>query len=238
MEKNTQTAVDKITKTILAGIENGTFEPGSALPAQRYLAEYFDVSRNVIREAVKVLEGLGILYSKPGSGIYVRNTGTLTQNPTEHKATWYTLRQILDLCRSVWHSAMLDVVKNASTSELKHLKKMTEKMLAEYSSATVHQKFIYESSFGMNICQLSDNLLANDMLRELLKATTEIDYKIISQTGYRKILEIDTAIIDALLSRDAYRAFFLANERDLEIEKLIHDQGELMSKTFAIHIQV
>lgn len=236
MEKNTQTAVDKITKTILAGIENGTFEPGSALPAQRYLAEYFDVSRNVIREAVKVLEGLGILYSKQGSGIYVRNTVPMPQNPADQKASWYTLRQILDLCRSVWHSAMLDVVKNASDSELKHLKKMTEKMLADYSSATVHQKFIYESSFGMNICQLSENLLANDMLRELLKATTEIDYKIISHTRYRKILEIDASIIDALLSRDAYRAFFLANERDFEIEKLIQKCDDLMNKTYAIYI--
>lgn len=236
MEKDTQTTVEKIIKTILAGIENGTFPPGSALPAQRQLAEYFDVSRNAIREAVKVLEGSGVLYSKRGSGIYVRNVANPTTEDGMHRKKMYTLQQILDLCRYIWHSSMSGVVKNASEEELKRVQRRNQKLQDTYSTLTIQQKFIYESSFGMNIVQLSGNPLVNDLMRELLKATTEIDYKIISKPDYKKILEIDSLIIEALLSRDIYRAFFLGNERDLVIESLISDCEELMKKTYAIYI--
>lgn len=236
MDKKNQTTVDRIIKTIIVGIENGTFKAGEALPAQRQMAEYFNVSRNVIREAVKVLEGNGILYSRQGSGIYVKSSVPSSNNGRSSADSFYTLHQILDLCRIIWHSSMISVVKNASDSEIKKLKLSNQKLLVEYSTSTVHQRFIYESSFGMNICQLSGNSLANDLMRELLGETAEIDYKIISHPRYKTILEIDSAILDALLSRDAYRAYFLANERDIIIEDIISDSSSLMEKTYSICI--
>lgn len=234
MGKDTQTTVERIITTILAGIENGTFTPGNALPAQRQLAEYFNVSRNVIREAVKVLEGSGILYSKQGSGIYVKSPLPLHSSQKGTSVTQYTLRQILDLCRIIWHASMIPVVQNASCEDLERLQKMNENLINTYSTATNHQKFIYESSFGMNICQLAKNPLATTLLQELLKVTTEIDYIIIGHPQYPTVLQIDSAIIDALLSRDAYRAYFLGNERDIAIEKLIRNHKKIMEKTYKI----
>lgn len=236
MEKSTQTSVDKIIKTILAGIENGTFPPGSALPAQRQLAEYFDVSRNVIREAIKVLEGSGVLYSKRGSGIYVKTVKNPTTEYGQPEEKTYTLRQILDLCRYIWHSSMSAVVRNATNEDLNRLRALNEKIQKNYSSITIHQKFIYESSFGMNICQLSGNSLANDLMGKLLKATTEIDYQIISNPDYKKVLDIDILIIDALISRNTYRAIFLSNERDITIDKFLENYEHIMKKTYSVYI--
>lgn len=235
MEKNTQTTVERIVETILAGIEKGTFSQGSALPAQRQLAEYFDVSRNVVREAIKVLEGLGVLYSKQGSGIYVRQ-GSVSQVRSKAHQKTYTLRQIIDLCRMVWKSSVFSVVKNADDEELFHLKKMNDNIINNYASSSVHQRFIYESSFGTSICQLSQNPLADELLKELLKVTTELDYKIIAHPNYKDVLNIDSSIIDALLSRDGYRAFFWGNERDIRIERLIEGCDELMSATYKLNI--
>jgi GntR family transcriptional repressor for pyruvate dehydrogenase complex len=53
--------------------EDGRFPPGSRLPAERKLAEQFNVGRPVIREAIKVLTTLGILESRGGSGTYVKS---------------------------------------------------------------------------------------------------------------------------------------------------------------------
>ena len=62
-----------VAKKILALIENGEFAPGSRLPGERELAERFDVSRVVVREAEISLETRGYIEVRLGSGAYVLN---------------------------------------------------------------------------------------------------------------------------------------------------------------------
>lgn len=52
-------------------IREGTFPPGSRLPAERELAERFDVSRVTVREAEIALQALGYISIKTGSGAHV-----------------------------------------------------------------------------------------------------------------------------------------------------------------------
>ena len=52
-------------------ISDGAFPPGSRLPGERELAEQFNVSRVTIREAEIVLQALGFIKIKTGSGVYV-----------------------------------------------------------------------------------------------------------------------------------------------------------------------
>ncbi|MDP4945318.1 MAG: GntR family transcriptional regulator, partial [Alishewanella sp.] len=59
--------VDKIE----ALIDSGEFAPGSRLPAERELAEKFNVSRPTIREAIIALEVREKVEVKTGSGVYV-----------------------------------------------------------------------------------------------------------------------------------------------------------------------
>lgn len=61
-----------IVEQILEGIESGAFRPGSALPAERALAERLGVSRSSVREAIRVLVDAGLLDVRLGSGTYVR----------------------------------------------------------------------------------------------------------------------------------------------------------------------
>lgn len=48
-------------------------KPGDGLPSEGDLAGQLSVSRNSVREAVKSLEVLGIVESRPGSGLYVKS---------------------------------------------------------------------------------------------------------------------------------------------------------------------
>ncbi|MGJ8691204.1 MAG: FadR/GntR family transcriptional regulator [Thalassotalea sp.] len=63
--------VDKIE----ASIDAGTYPPGSRLPAERVLAETFEVSRPTIREAIIALEVRGRVEVKTSSGVYVLDNG-------------------------------------------------------------------------------------------------------------------------------------------------------------------
>lgn len=64
---------DQIIEQIRSAITAGRFADDERLPSERELAETFEVSRGVIREAVKVLNGMGLIESRQGSGLYVRN---------------------------------------------------------------------------------------------------------------------------------------------------------------------
>lgn len=64
-----------VVEQILASISSGTFPPGSALPAERTLASQLQVSRNSLREALRVLEHAGVLDVRTGSGTYVASEG-------------------------------------------------------------------------------------------------------------------------------------------------------------------
>ncbi|HAK47584.1 MAG TPA: hypothetical protein DCO79_16890 [Spirochaeta sp.] len=59
---------EEVLKRLQSMILDGTFSTGDQLPSERELAEQFQVSRASIREALRVLETLGFLYSKVGVG--------------------------------------------------------------------------------------------------------------------------------------------------------------------------
>jgi DNA-binding FadR family transcriptional regulator len=67
---------DKIEKLI----ESGGYPPGSRLPAERELAEKYGVSRVAIREAEIALQALGRISIKTGSGAYVLESPTNSEN--------------------------------------------------------------------------------------------------------------------------------------------------------------
>ncbi len=64
---------EEVVRQVEEAIRSGKIERGQRLPTERQLSETFDVSRGVIREAVKVLEAMGLVEARQGSGIYVRN---------------------------------------------------------------------------------------------------------------------------------------------------------------------
>jgi GntR family transcriptional repressor for pyruvate dehydrogenase complex len=54
-------------------ISSGHLKPGDTLPSERKLMEKFKISRVPVREALRVLEMMGVVEVKPGKGIYVTN---------------------------------------------------------------------------------------------------------------------------------------------------------------------
>lgn len=70
-EVKKENAFHDILNQILEQIQNGTLNPGDALPTERNMAEAMRISRPILREALRALELLGILTSVRGGGNYV-----------------------------------------------------------------------------------------------------------------------------------------------------------------------
>ncbi|WP_277373829.1 FadR/GntR family transcriptional regulator [Pseudomonas sp. AA-38] len=63
--------LNSIVQKLLEPIERGQWAAGQMLPGQRELAEQLQISRPSLREAITVLETLGVLRSLPGKGVLV-----------------------------------------------------------------------------------------------------------------------------------------------------------------------
>lgn len=63
---------EMIVNDLQKRIMNEEFEENHKLPTEEKLIEEYKVSRNTIRNAIKILTNLGIVYSVQGNGMFVR----------------------------------------------------------------------------------------------------------------------------------------------------------------------
>lgn len=69
------TMPDRVTQALLELIRSGTYPAKSRLPSEAEMAQRFGVSRTVIREAVSRLKSEGLVESRQGAGVFVREVG-------------------------------------------------------------------------------------------------------------------------------------------------------------------
>lgn len=66
---------DQVAEAIAAEIRSGGLATGDKLPTEAALVMQFSVSRTVVREAVSQLKSLGLVDSRQGSGVFVKEPG-------------------------------------------------------------------------------------------------------------------------------------------------------------------
>jgi DNA-binding transcriptional regulator YhcF (GntR family) len=62
----------QVAAALRAGILTRKFTPGEKLPSGQALAEHFGVARMTVQQAVRILRDEGLVVSRAGSGVYVR----------------------------------------------------------------------------------------------------------------------------------------------------------------------
>jgi GntR family transcriptional repressor for pyruvate dehydrogenase complex len=63
---------DRVYHLLFARISSGEYAPDQRLPSEKDLAEQFEVSRPIIREALERLRTEGLVHSRQGAGSFVR----------------------------------------------------------------------------------------------------------------------------------------------------------------------
>ncbi len=66
------TLADRVYDHLVEQIASGAYAPEARLPTEHELADFFDVSRPIVRDALSRLREDGLIYSRQGSGSYVR----------------------------------------------------------------------------------------------------------------------------------------------------------------------
>ncbi|NMB47088.1 MAG: FadR family transcriptional regulator [Firmicutes bacterium] len=113
---------DKVSSLVLEEIrlyiERQELEEGSQLPSERQLARSLGVSRTSIREAMKVLQGEGLIEIRVGQGTFLRSREHWLDSASGHLKAKETLLETLEVRQHLEELAVELVIKYASDEEL------------------------------------------------------------------------------------------------------------------------
>ena len=159
-------------------ILSGVVQLGGRLPSERALADALGVGRSSVREALKVLEAVGLVQSRVGEGTFLTiNTGaSFGRILGLSLATWGgTIIEILDAREMIEAEAARAAAERVTSAQLLLIKRELETMnraddVREYLSADMdfHRR-IGEASHNAIISQFVNNLI--DLLAEALQET-------------------------------------------------------------------
>jgi len=129
---------EEIQNIVKRYIIDHRFRPGDALPGEGELARQMGISRPSLREAMKVLQTIGVIETRHGSGTYV---GSLSLDPFADGMAFQILiaaqhdlgppRDLLDIIeiREVIETTKVrQVIGRHSESQLKHLNRLCDEM--------------------------------------------------------------------------------------------------------------
>ena len=183
-------------------IIKNNLKPGDKLPTEQQMCEVLGVSRNVLREAIKTLEIIGVLSSKPGVGIMINSFNSnflstcmflnLVDGSVNLRKQSQNVRKALEIYFAQ------EIIDNINDEQIKTLEQLIERMKNENDKPEFLQ---IDCDFHHTLYKECNNLV----LTAILDSTWEIekayyDEAIVEEPELRYIKH--KAIFDAIVSRN------------------------------------
>lgn len=198
-----ETAQRRIKEYILAH----TLRAGDSLPPEGRLAQELGISRTSVREAVKALESVGVLETRPGVGLFVRS---FSLDPLVENLGYgllfdrHTLAELLSVRKRLESGFIEDVAERATDAQVRVLRSMADRMgervaLGGREAATPDEdRFFHRTLYAG---------LGNSLLLKLLDVFWVVYQRLRDQAKVEAIDPVRTwenhrRIVEALEARD------------------------------------
>ena len=183
-------------------IHEGVFKPGTKLPPERELARRFGVNRSSLRQALKMLQIIGVLSQRVGDGTYLsKDEGEILNQPLEF------LRLIGDITDEELFEARLIVetelaaraAERATTADLAALRRaITDLGHSRDEQQRLDADIAFHDAIfraaGNRVCQLIFRVIARYMLESMARVAERMDVA--------EPLAFHNRIYDAIHQRD------------------------------------
>ncbi|MGN1032446.1 MAG: FadR/GntR family transcriptional regulator [Intestinibacter sp.] len=179
---------EQVIEQIQNNIMEGVFKKGDKLPSERELSERMGVSRTSIREALRVLETMGVVESRQGEGNFIcSNTEKSLLQPLSMMfklnggsfSDIYELRSVLEI-----ESARLSAIR-ATDMDCRELLSIVEQMEEETLSQDRYEILVeLDKKFHNTLSNMSKNYL----IESLFLTTSNLFEKFIEDARYKIIL--------------------------------------------------
>ena len=197
---------EKIVAQISDAVVRGELKPGDRMPTERDLAAQFNVSRTVVRDAVKTLAGRGILRVKHGAGIFVATSedmvsdtlgalsGTLSlEGPALRDL--FELRKVLETQAAEW------AARRADEHHVERLKEILDDAGANKDDPKVLAE--RDAQFHVALAQASGNLVLVRVMLTLLDLLAKSRRETLSIPGRpQRSIEDHARVLEKIEARD------------------------------------
>ncbi|GAA4616196.1 FadR/GntR family transcriptional regulator [Saccharopolyspora hordei] len=159
-------------------IVRGEHPVGAKLPSEAALGAEFEVSRSVVREALRGLQALGLTVSRSGKGTFV-----IADRPVDNpRFGSYSARDLLEVRRHVEVPAAGYAAERHTADDLRQLTDLLERMARETDdSAWV----ALDSLFHVTVARASGNPVFGKVIEEVRDALTR-QSALLNQRGERR----------------------------------------------------
>ncbi|MCG5216328.1 FadR/GntR family transcriptional regulator [Streptosporangium sp. KLBMP 9127] len=200
-------AFEDVLAQIERRIADDELAVGDRLPGERQMAEQLQVSRSSVREALRVLETLGVVSSQAGRGpdagavLISRPEGALTDLLRLHLGlSSLSMREVVETRMMIerWSAAHA-----ADHVTAEHLARMRTALANMAAAATVAEFVEHDTDFHLTIAELSGNRLLAATMRALRAAVQEYAIEAVHRLGTTEGLTADhMEIYDAIAAGD------------------------------------
>lgn len=223
--QDSQRAYVRVIDYIKQEIRLGHLAIGSRLPPERTLAETLNVSRNSVREALHILEVMGITVSTQGAGHFI--AGNFETSLAETMSIMFllnrlTFEQVSQLRYALEKEAFALAVEKATEEDLAELEGIIARLDQGISEA---ENVLLDKRLHYALARISDNILIVEILQALSdvmdKFIADLRMEIMAEDVRReKLFSSHRHLVESLVRRDlagGYAAidehFALINER-------------------------
>jgi DNA-binding FadR family transcriptional regulator len=203
-------AFDEIIGQIKAMIEDGTLQAGDRLPSERALAEQFAVSRNTVREALRMLEIAGLVQLKRGAlgGSFISAPDSSLAADTLSNAlrvTDFSLANLVETLRDLSSITAATAIDRMSEDDLAKLEDNVRRAAELTEAGEWDEKMRVSLEFYAIMAEATENPVLVLVVRTLLDVTEKVILRV-GVTHDDSIVRSRRALLKALRARDSVAA--------------------------------
>jgi len=217
----------KVIQHIKKLLLNEQLSFGDRLPTERELSEILGLSRNSIREAMKIMENMGIIKSRHGSGNYL--VGNIGKSFTDSLSMMVLMKrvdylEISQLRRGIEIQALSLAMNIITENDLSTLNLLVNEMdrCNEIQQATLDKEFHYTI---VAICK-------NDLMLSIMQSLSEVCEQFIEhilnetlKNEKNPFIKLHKKILESLVQKDLSMGIEAINEHyDIIDESLINEK--------------
>lgn len=204
-------------------IGEGVFSPGCKLPPERELAQQFNVNRSSLRQALKVLQLMGVVTQHVGSGTYLSHSASnILREPMEFLILMgdITDEELFDARLIVESELAARAAGRATSEDLEALRQAIADLAASKSDLS---RLEADLAFHEAIFRASGNRVCRLIFTVIHRAILVSMERIVRRSGVDRPLTFHRAIYSAIRQKQSGEA------KRLMTEHLLDAKSQLMA---------
>ena len=207
-------------------IDSGALPAGSRLPAERVLCDQLGISRGSLRQALRVLDSIGYVQIRAGSGTYVREQEEDGERPLR---TWFAeheqlVEKLFDLRATVEPTLAERLAHQHTPRVIGRLERNVAEMEQAAADGDMLRVIATDAEFHRVIAGNAGNDDVADLLRSVLALVGEERRAALRLPGQiRKAVDDHRAILEAIRRSDPAAARERTHKHLLDAKTYVHD---------------